>query len=201
VEFTKHQIDTFNKFIRELEANGIRFKFHHCANSIGIVDYPQSHFNMVRPGLILYGIKPWAQLDLALKPVLSLKSKIIFLKKIKKGMGVSYARTYIAKKPTQIATVAAGYADGYPWALSNRAKVIIKDSFFPLAGRVCMDHIMVDIGSRNDIKAGDEVILIGQKKGLKISAEDLAQWAGTIPYEIVSGLSFGIPRVYKHARS
>ncbi|UCG35708.1 MAG: alanine racemase [Candidatus Omnitrophota bacterium] len=199
-EFTNSQIDTFNKFIKELEEKGITFKFHHCANSIGIVDYPESHFNMVRPGLILYGIKPSAKINLSFKPVLSLKSKIIFVKQIKKGMGVSYARVYVAKKPTQIATVAAGYADGYPWALSNRAKVTIKDSYFPLAGRVCMDHIMVDIGSRNDIKVGDEVVLIGQKKGLKISAEDLAQWAGTIPYEIVSGLSSHIPRVYKHPR-
>ena len=199
-KFTNSQIKVFNKFIAQLKEKGIIFKFHHCANSIAIISYPNSHFDMVRPGLILYGIRPSARLKVNVKPVLSLKSRIIFLKKIKKGRGVSYGRTYIAKKPTRIATIAAGYADGYPWRLSNRAKVIIKNSLFPVVGRVCMDHIMVDIGNRSDIKVGDEVVLIGQKKNVKVSAENLALWADTIGYEIVSGLSSHIPRVYKHLR-
>jgi alanine racemase len=123
---------------------------------------------------------------------------VIFIKRIRKGMSVSYGRTYRASRPTTIVTVAIGYADGYPWALSGTAKVIIKDSFFPVAGRVCMDHIMVDIGSREDIVVGDEVILVGQSKHRAITAEDLASWAKTIPYEIVSRLSLKIPRIYKN---
>ncbi len=197
-EFTNCQIDAFNQFISQLNKEGIFFKFCHCANSIGIMNYPNAHFNMVRPGLILYGINPCAQNHSSLEPVLSLKSKVIFIKNINKGMSVSYGRTYIAKGARTIATVSVGYADGYPWVLSNRSQVIIKDNFYDIAGRVCMDHIMVDLKNTENIKAGQEVILIGKGKDLKITAEDLASWAQTIPYEIVSRLSQKIPRIYKH---
>jgi len=197
-KFTNHQIGIFNSFIKQLASEKISFKYCHCANSIGILNYPNAHFNMVRPGLILYGIKPAKGLNLNVKPLLSLKSKVIFVKKINKGMSVSYGRNYIAKGKRNIATVAVGYADGYPWALSNKSKVIIKDSLFNVAGRVCMDHIMVDLGSRDDIKTGTEVTLIGKSKGKKISAEGLAKAAGTIPYEIISRLSLQIPRLYKN---
>ncbi|MFA5337371.1 MAG: alanine racemase C-terminal domain-containing protein, partial [Candidatus Omnitrophota bacterium] len=123
----------------------------------------------------------------------------IFIKKIKRGMSVSYGRTFIAAKSTDIATVSIGYADGYPWSLSNGAKTIIGDNFFNLAGRVCMDHIMVNLGNNSDIKVAEEVVLIGEKNGLKITAEEVAIWAKTIPYEIVSRLSSRIPRLYKNA--
>jgi len=196
-KFTNRQVDIFNSFIKQLAREMVSFKYCHCANSIGILNYPNAHFNMVRPGLILYGIKPAKSLGLNLKPVLSLKSKVIFVKKINKGMSVSYGRNYIAKGERNIATVAVGYADGYPWALSGKGKVIIKDSLFNIAGRVCMDHIMVDLGSRGDIKTGTEVTLIGASKSKKISTEGLAKSANTIAYEIVSRLSLQIPRVYK----
>lgn len=196
-DFTNRQIDIFNRFIEKLAKEKIFFKFCHCANSIGIVKYPNAHFNMVRPGLILYGINPDENINLNVKPILSLKSKIIFVKKIDKGISVSYGRSYVAKNARNIATAAIGYADGYPWALSGKAKVIIKDKFFNLAGRVCMDHIMIDLGATSNIKAGSEVILIGQSKSLEINAENLAKSADTIPYEIVSRLSLQIPRLYK----
>lgn len=195
-KFTKKQIDEFNLFIKKLENEGITFKYHHCSNSIGLIDYPGAHFNMVRPGLILYGTKPKLAVKLKLEPIISLKSKIVFVKTIPKGTSVSYGRTYIAKKPTQIATIALGYADGYSWRLSSRAKVIIKGKFFPVAGRVCMDHTMIDLGNRNDIKVGDEVVLIGKQGKLQITPQDLANWAQTIPYEITSCLSIRIPRIY-----
>jgi len=198
-EFTKFQIDVFNGFVSQLNKEGIFFKFCHCANSIGIMNYPGAHFNMVRPGLILYGINPCLELDLDLEPVLSLKSKVIFVKNIAKGMSVSYGRTYIAKRARNIATVSVGYADGYPWILSNRSQVIIGNDFYDVAGRVCMDHIMVDLKNTESIKAGQEVILIGKGKDIEITAQDLASWADTIPYEIVSRLSLKIPRVYKSA--
>ncbi len=201
IEFTDYQINCFNKFIAELKKRKITFKYHHAANSIGIVNYPKAHFNMVRPGLILYGVKPSAEIHLKVKPILSLKSKIIFKKKIQKGMGVSYGRTYIANGPKNIATVAVGYADGYPWALSNKSKVIINNKFYNIAGRVCMDHIMVDLEGDKDIKPTDEVILLGQSKNKKITAEGLADLAATIPYEIISRLSLKIPRIYRNFKS
>ena len=198
-EFTNFQIDIFNGFVSQLNKEGIFFKFCHCANSIGIMNYPRAHFNMVRPGLILYGINPCLEFDLDLEPVLSLKSKVIFVKNIAKGMSVSYGRTYVAKGASNIATVSVGYADGYPWILSNRSQVIIGNDFYDVAGRVCMDHIMVDLKNTENIKAGQEVILIGKGKNIEITAQDLASWADTIPYEIVSRLSLKIPRVYKSA--
>jgi len=197
-KFTNHQIGIFNSFIKQLAEEKISFKYCHCANSIGILKYPNAHFNMVRPGLILYGIKPAKDINLKVKPILSLKSKVIFVKKINKGASVSYGRNYIAKGKRNIVTVAVGYADGYPWVLSGKSKVIIKGSLFNLAGRVCMDHIMVDLGLREDIKTGTEVTLIGKSKGKKISAESLAETASTISYEIVSRLSLQIPRIYKN---
>jgi alanine racemase len=196
-DFTGYQIGAFNDFLNHLSNKKINFTYRHCANSIAVVKYPNAHFNMVRPGLILYGIGPYDREDVTVKPALSLKSKVIFVKKVVKGMGVSYGRTYIAPSPRNIATVAIGYADGYPWALSNKAKVIIKDSFYNIAGRVCMDHIMIDIDNDKVIKPGDEVVLIGKQKDKQIKAEELAALAETIPYEIVSRLSLKIPRIYK----
>jgi len=152
---------------------------------------------MVRPGLILYGIQPTNDALLKLEPILTLKSKVIFVKNIKKGMSVGYGRTHIAEKAQTIATVAVGYADGYPWSLSNRSRVIIKNRVFNIVGRVCMDHIMVDVGDSKDIAVADEVILIGGSGNKKITAEELATQAQTIPYEIVSRLSLKIPRIYK----
>ncbi|MDD3296858.1 MAG: alanine racemase [Candidatus Omnitrophica bacterium] len=195
-DFTNYQINSFNKFIKELDKEGITPDFRHCANSTGLINYPKAHFNMVRPGLILYGVTPDLAVQADVKPVLSLKSKVIFIKKVKKGTSIGYGRIFFSKCPGYIATVAVGYADGYPWSLSNCSRVIINGSFLNIAGRVCMDHIMVDAG-KSKVSVGDDVILIGSYKNLKITAEDLAQLSGTIPYEIVSRLSLKIPRIYK----
>jgi len=197
VRFTRNQIKTFNAVVECLEEEGIKFKYHHCANSIGLIRYKEAHFNIVRPGLILYGIKP-SHLDMKFKPVLSLKSKVIFVKKVGKGRSISYGRTFIASSSRFIATVACGYADGYPWSLSNRSKVIIRNKLFNVVGRVCMDHIMVDLRNCH-VRVGEEVILIGKSQSKSITVEDLASLCGTIPYEIVSRLSLKIPRIYKNS--
>lgn len=197
-KFTQEQIVTFDRFLNQLKKQNIRFQYSHCANSAGVFNYQQAHFNMVRPGLVLYGINPLSESSLAVEPIISLKSKIVFIKNIKKGMSVSYGRTYVSPRDTRIAIVAVGYADGYPWALSNNATVIIKDKLFPLVGRVCMDHIMVDLGVHENIAVGDEVILIGESKNHAITPSDLASWAKTIPYEITTRLSLKLPRVYKN---
>jgi alanine racemase len=194
--FTNQQLNIFQKLIKDLKTKSINFNYYHSANSLGVVNYPNSYLNMVRPGLILYGIKPSADLRVELKPVLSFKAKIIFIKEIPPGKTVGYGREFIAKKKTRVATVSVGYADGYPWALSNCAKVLIKGKVFSIAGRVCMDHIMIDLGQDKEIKEGDVVTLIGKDQDKEVKAEDLASWAQTIPYEIVTRISREIPRYY-----
>jgi len=201
-KYTLIQTEKFNEFIEELKAEGINFQYHHCANSAGTMYYPKAHFNMVRPGLILYGMKPLPKVPFTVKPVLSLKSRVVFSKHVPEGVSVSYGRTHFTRKPTNIVTVAAGYADGYPWALSkaqndkNPPRVIIGNKFYKVVGRVCMDHIMVDTGN-DKIKPAAEVILIGKKGKSEITAQEVADWARTIPYEITSRLSLKTPRIYK----
>jgi len=201
-DYTRHQIDKIKQFFSQLEAVGITFKYHHCANSAGTMYFKPAHFNMVRPGLILYGMPPMTNIPFELKPVLALKSRVVFSKSLPAGATVSYGRTHVTKKLTNMVTVAAGYADGYPWAISkaqgdkNPPHVIIGKKFYKVVGRVCMDHIMVDTGE-DKIKPGEEVILIGKKGNLEVTAQEVADWARTIPYEITSRLSLKTPRIYK----
>ncbi|MCK4809846.1 MAG: alanine racemase [Candidatus Omnitrophica bacterium] len=200
-KFTRCQITFFNSLLERCRAKGIGFKYIHCANSSALIKYKEAHFNLVRLGLALYGIKPHKKMSQSLYPVLSLKSKVIFLKGIERGRSISYGRTYISKRPTSIVTISCGYADGYPWNLSNKGKVIIKNRFFKIAGRVCMDHLMADIGNNKEIKTGTEVVLIGKSGNLEITPEYLAKLVNTIPYEIVSRLSSNIPRIYKYSKA
>lgn len=194
-KFTLHQISLFNRLISKLNSLGIKVPFLHCANSMGIIDYKRGHFNMVRPGLVIYGLYPKAGLKLKLKPVLSLKSKVVYCKRVPKGHGISYGHSYITKRDTSIATLPIGYGDGYPRNLSNIAGVLIGGKRFKISGRVCMDQIMVDVGDAK-VKIGDEVVLIGSQGKRKITSEELAELAETIPYEIVCGLGSRVPRVY-----
>ncbi|MBN2830835.1 MAG: alanine racemase [Candidatus Omnitrophica bacterium] len=194
-EFTFHQIALFDRLVKRLSREAIRVPFIHAANSMGILDYKNSHFNMVRPGLIVYGLYPRGGLRIDLKPVLSLKTKVVYLKKVSAGVGISYGHDYVTKKTTKIATLPIGYGDGYPRNLSNKAEVLIAGRRFKIAGRICMDQIMVDIGGTR-VKVGDEVVLIGVQGKEKITSEELALKSGTIPYEIVCGLGSRIPRIY-----
>jgi alanine racemase len=194
-DFTFYQLGLFEDLIRRLHKDGISIPLMHAANSMGVIGYRKSHFNMVRPGLVIYGLYPKQKLKIKLKPVLSLKTKVVFVKNVPAGYGISYGQTYITKKPTRIATLPIGYGDGYPRNLSNEAPVLIKGGRLKISGRICMDQIMVDVGNLN-VKAGDEVVLIGEQGRNKITAEELAGLSGTIPYEIVCGLGNRIPRVY-----
>ena len=194
-EFSLLQIKMFNDLIIKLKKEKIHIPLVHAANSLGVACYRESHFNMVRPGLILYGLSPDEGLDMDLKPVLSLKTKIVYFKKVPARYGISYGYTYVTEKDTTIVNLPIGYGDGYPRNLSNLAPVLIGGRRFKIAGRVCMDQIMVDVG-KLPVKIGDEVVLIGAQGKEKISAEELARLSATIPYEIVCGLASRIPRVY-----
>ncbi len=196
-EFTQYQIDLFNRLINKLNKRGIHIPLVHTANSMGVIGYKNSHFNMVRPGLVIYGLYPSRNMRerIDLKPVLSLKTKVIYVKKVPRGHGISYGHEYTTKRNTRIATLPIGYGDGYSRSLSNLAPVLIKGKCFRIAGRICMDQVMVDVGG-NRIKTGDEVVLIGIQGKNKITAEELADLSNTIPYEIVCGLGSRIPRVY-----
>lgn len=194
-DFTIYQLSIFEDLVWQLNNIGIDIPMLHAANSIGIGTYRESHFNTVRPGLILYGLYPDKKFDLKLKPVLSLKTKITFVKKVPKGWGISYGHTYVTSKDTYIVTLPIGYGDGYPRNLSNKAPVMINGKMLKVNGTVCMDQMMVDVGSVR-VKVGDEVVLIGSQKEGNIAVEDLAVLSGTIPYEIVCGLGSRIPRLY-----
>ncbi|MFC1658198.1 alanine racemase [Candidatus Omnitrophota bacterium] len=193
--FTNHQISIFNKLVNDLKKAGIQIPLLHTANSMGIIGYPRSHFNLVRPGLMLYGIHPKPGLNIRLKPVLALKSRIIYLKRIPRGQGISYGRTYFTKRESSIAVFPIGYGDGYPRNLSNRAEVLIRGRRFRISGTVCMDQIMVDLGDLS-VKTGNEAVLIGRQGKESISAEELSRLSRTIPYEIVCGIGSRVARLY-----
>jgi alanine racemase len=195
-KFTILQINLFNKLVEDLKKRGIAIPLVHAANSIGLINYRNSHFTMVRPGLVIYGLAPTKNLNLKLKPVLSLKTRVVFVKRVGPGYGISYGLTYITKRSTHIVSLPVGYGDGYPRNLSNLAWVLIGGRRFRISGRICMDQIMVDVGNFKP-RVGDEVVLIGKQGKQQVTAEELADLSGTIAYEIVCGLGSRIPRIYK----
>jgi alanine racemase len=171
----------------------------HMANSSAIIEELVPDFTMVRAGLMLYGAYPSDDLknSIILKPVMSLKSHVIQIKPIPPGSPISYSRTFSTKKESLIATIAIGYGDGYHYRLSNRGKVLIRGKKSPLVGSVCMDLIMADVTELPGVKPEEEVVLFGRQGEVTISVEKVAQWADTIPYEILCGISGRVPRIYK----
>ncbi|MBN1353533.1 MAG: alanine racemase [Candidatus Omnitrophica bacterium] len=198
--FTQYQINSFETVLEESERRGIRFPLKHAANSIACVDWKKSHLNMARPGIIIYGIYPKRNFPklIKLKPAFSLKTKIVFIKTTPQGRSISYGRTYITQSRTKIATIPIGYADGYGRILSNKAEVLVKGCRAPVVGKVTMDQTMIDVGHIKGVKVGDEVVLIGRQRREEIRIEPLARLAGTIPYEIVTGITSRVPRIYKN---
>ncbi len=194
-KYTSRQIKKFKQMLSLLEENKLFIPLKHISNSAGIIN-KQSHFNMVRVGLSLYGIKPSKQFDIKLKPVMSFKARLISVKKVPKNTPVSYGATFITQKPTILGVLSCGYAYGYPWRLSNKGYVLIRGQRARILGRVCMDHIIVDLSRVKEAKIGDEAVLLGRQAKQQISAELLAKKSGTIPYEIISRISYNIPRIY-----
>lgn len=192
IEFTKKQFDRFQKGVQSLKDAGIDLKYVHCDNSAAVCRGKYT-CDIVRPGIILYGLSPDKEFDtdLNLVPVMELKSVVSLVKTIKKGDVVSYGRTYKAKKDMKIATVAAGYADGYPRKLSNKGEVIIKGKRAKIVGRICMDQFMIDVSDIDGVTMGDEVILFGKE----LLVDEIADMCDTINYEIVSLITPRVPRV------
>lgn len=197
-DYSRRQAQQFNDFIRRLEAINVHIPVKHLANSAAIMDMPQTQYNMVRSGIIMYGLYPSDQVNrtkLPLEPVMRLKTRISFLKTLPLGRSVSYCRTFIAPRDTVIATVPIGYADGYSRVLSNRAWAVVRGQKVPLIGNVCMDQCMFDVTGVEGVEKGDEVVLFGRPED-GITADDLARLTGTINYEIVCTVGHRIPRVY-----
>jgi len=197
LEFAKFQLEQFTRVLKILKGSKYKFKYVHAANSAAIANIPESGFNLVRPGLALYGYSPVKELvDIFnVKPILQLKSRIILIRGIQKGDSVGYGREFISKKDTKIGTISLGYGDGFFKTLTNKAQCIIKGKKYPIVGTVCMDECMVDVGYA-DVSVGDEVTLIGSQGKAEIWADELAEKLGTITYEITTALSARVPRVY-----
>ena len=196
-KFTNLQIRAFDNLIEELDRDGIKIPLRHAANSEALMRYRHSHLNMVRPGLMIYGLYATlhSQRYLSLKPALSLKTKIAYLKDAPSGRSVSYGRTFIAERHSKIATLPIGYADGYNRMLSNRGYALVKGKRCPVVGRICMDHTMIDVTGIG-AQIGDEVVLIGKQNNVDVSAERIAHQCLTISYEVVCWISKRVPRIY-----
>jgi alanine racemase len=197
--FTQYQIEMFEKLLADIEKAWIKIPLKHAANSIATVDFKRAHLNLVRPGLVIYGMYPKHTFPklIRLRPAMSLRTRIVFLKDTPAGRSISYSRTYITQKPTKIATLPIGYADGYPRKLSNRGEVLIRGQRAKVVGKVTMDQTMVDVGHIRGVRVGDEVVLIGQQGSDEIRAETLARTAESIAYEVVCSISNRVPRIYK----
>ena len=196
--FAVSQIAHFNDVLDGLRSMGIEVPLRHMANSGAVIALPESHFDMVRPGIMLYGYPPSRDMiqKHPLTPVMSLVSGISLLRSVGKGTSISYGRRYVTAAGTTIATVPIGYADGYSRLLTGRASAIIRGRLFPVVGTICMDHLMIDVGSDPECRTGDEVTFIGFDGGESITAWDIAWTLGTIPYEVTSLVSGRIPRVF-----
>ncbi len=202
-DFTEHQCRLFTEVVRRIRGSGVTDGLVHAANSGAVLAYPEAWFDLVRPGIMVYGYYPSHDQarDLDLRPVMELESRIVQLKTIEPGTSISYGRTYVAHRQTVIGTVPVGYADGYNRLLSNCGSVLVWEDGdrrarrVPIAGRVCMDQIMLDLGPAAPTRKHDRVVLFGpDPRGP--SAEEIADLIGTIPYEVTCAVAGRVPRVY-----
>ena len=197
---TEKQYAAFRNMKEMLEERGVHVPVWHCCNSAGILAYPDYAMDMVRAGIVLYGLYPsqeMKQYPVPLRSAITLKSHIVLIKEVAAGAPISYGGTYVTSETRKIATVPVGYGDGYPRLLSNRGSVLIHGQRAPIVGRVCMDQMMVDVTDIPDVEEGDRVILMGRDGKDEITAEELADLCGTISYEIICTLGARIPRQYR----
>jgi alanine racemase len=195
----RSQLSLFRELLDGLAAHGIEFPLRHAANSAGVIALPESHLDLVRPGIAVYGLPPSDEIDLGairLKPAMALKTRIIHLKPVPAGFAVSYGMTYRTPAPTVIATVPAGYADGYRRGFSSCGEMLVRGCRVPVVGRVCMDLTMLDVGRVPGVRIEEEVVIFGRQADAEISVAEMARALKTIPYEIVCNLAARVPRVY-----
>ncbi len=193
--YTMEQLQEYHCFLRYLETAGV-FPMRHAANTAALLNFPQTRLDMVRVGIGLYGLYPagYPQGEVALRPAMTWKADVAQVKRVPAGSTLGYGRTYRTIDETDVTTLTVGYADGYTHRLSGKAEVILGGRRVPVAGRICMDQMMVL--PETPVEPGDTAVLMGEAEGVSISCEELASWSGTINYEIVCGVSVRVPRVY-----
>ncbi len=194
---SKRGLETFLRVAKQLNL-GVPL---HAANSAALLNLPEAILDAVRPGLLLYGISPTNRSATDVRPVLTFKARVAFVKDVAAERTISYGQTFVAKQPMKIATIAAGYGDGFIRNLSNAAQVLINGQRCPVVGRVTMDQIMVDVTALANVDCGDEVVFIGRQRDAEITASEMANWAGTIAWEVLCGITktARVPRVYRGA--
>ncbi|EGW37961.1 alanine racemase [Desulfosporosinus sp. OT] len=198
LSFARVQLKRFQALYEKLKTAGLNIPIRHAANSAAIIHFPESHFELVRPGISLYGLVPSAQIggNVGLEPVLSWKAKVSHVKSIKTGETVSYGCTFQAAYPTCVATIPVGYADGLRRALSNYGEMLIHGRRSTMIGRICMDQTMLEVTKISKVQVGDVVTILGKDGYEQITATEMAGWMGTISYEVVCGISKRVPRIY-----
>jgi alanine racemase len=198
---TRGELGLFQKSVQKLAEEGLNIPLLHAANSAAVLRLSKAHLTMVRPGLLLYGISPTKVRAGEFRPVLTFKARVAYVKGVAAGRTVSYGQTFKAKRPMRIATVTAGYADGFSRHLSDKAHVLVGGKRCPVVGRVTMDQIMVDVTRVPQVQCGDEVVFIGRQDGASITASEVAGWEETIPWEVLCGItkSARVPRIYRGA--
>ncbi len=196
--FANLQLERFRWVLKQIESRGISIPIRHAANSGAILDMPEAYFDMVRPGIMLYGYYPSFETteSVPLQPAMAFRSKVLFVKEVEKGTSVSYGRKFVAPRKTTIATIPVGYADGYNRLLTNQGEVLIAGKKYPVVGRVCMDQILVDLGPGSQVREGDDVLLFGKTPAGEVSVYDICRKLGTIPYEVTCWVSGRVPRIY-----
>jgi len=196
--FAREQLSRFHDLLDAAARAGIHIPLCHMANSGAIISFPDSHLDLVRPGIMLYGYPPGHGMPerYPVVPVLSLTSRIAFLKTVPAGTSISYGRRYFTRGSTRVATVPMGYADGYPRSLLGKASALVDGVRYPVVGTICMDQLMLDLGPGSDVEVGDEVVLIGQSQSERITAWDIAELVGSIPYEITCVITQRVRREY-----
>lgn len=198
VAYTRQQVARFQSVLDALNRQGIQIPIRHAANSAGTMYYPDAHFDLVRPGIMIYGLRPDRDVEPAfpLQPALTIKSHVARVRTLPAGSSISYGRTFTAQQPITVALIPFGYGDGYPRLLSNRAVVLIRGQRAPLVGRVCMDQFVVDVSHIAGVQLDDEVVILGKQGDAVITADELARLAETINYEITTALLHRAPRSY-----
>ena len=195
----RQQLERYQTFAKDLEKAGVSLQYRHCSNSAGIMNFSEANLDLVRAGIILYGLMPSDQVytdRIQIKPAMELKSHVVYVKDVGPGVPISYGGTYVTPQKMRIATIPVGYGDGYPRSLSNKGYVLIHGQKAPIVGRVCMDQFMVDVSQISDVKTGDVATLLGQDGDKRITMEELGDLSGRFNYEFACNLTARVPRVY-----